>query len=146
MKFVIDTNVVVSGLRSPTSASARLLGLALAGAFMPIMSVPLVLENESVCCRPEHLSMSGLSTKEVGTVINALCSVGAKALPHFQWRPQLRDPSDEMVLEAAVNGQADGLVTFNSGHFDGPAQKFGIILMTPIDALERIGNMKQNAM
>ncbi len=139
VKFVIDTNVVVSGLRSPAGVSARLLGLAVTGAFTPIVSVPLVLEYESVCCRPEHLSVSDLSANDVGDVVNALCGVGEEVVPHFLWRPQLRDPSDEMVLEAAVNGRADGLVTFNPRHFNGPAQKFGIVLMTPIVALKRIG-------
>ena len=139
VKFVVDTNVVVAGLRSPAGASARLLGLAVTGVFTPIMSVPLVLEYESVCCRPQHLSVSGLSANDVCEVTNALCGAGKEVVPHFQWRPQLRDPNDEMVLEAAVNGRADGLVTFNSGRFNGPAQQFGIVLMTPQDALKRIG-------
>ena len=139
MKFVMDTNVVVAGLRSPAGASARLLALAVTGVFTPILSVSLVLECESVCCRQQHLSVSGLSAGDVGTVLNTLCDVGKKVVPHFQWRPQLRDPNDEMVLEAAENGRADGLVTFNSGHFNRSAQQFGIVLMTPQDALKRIG-------
>lgn len=139
MRIVIDTNVVVSGLRSPTGASARLLGLALTGAFTPLMSMPLVLEYESVCCRPKHLSASGLDKTEVLTVINSLCDVGQEVLPYFLWRPQLRDPNDELVLEVAVNGHADGIVTFNLGHFKGADQKFGLDLMTPVDALARIG-------
>ena len=139
MTFVIDTNVVAAGLRSPAGVSARLLGLAVTCVFTPIMSVPLLLEHESVCCRPQHLSVSGLSANDVGAVVSALCGAGEEVVPHFQWRPQLRNPNGEMVLEAALNGRADGLVTFNSGHFNGPAQRFGLVVMTPQDALKGIG-------
>ncbi len=140
MKFAIDTNVVASGLRSPAGASALLLRLAVNEAFTLLISVPLVLEYESVCCRPKHLSASGLSEREVRVVIDTLCEVGKEVNPHFLWRPQLRDPNDEMILETAVAGRADGIVTFNLGHFKGVAdQKFGLELMKPVDALKRIG-------
>jgi predicted nucleic acid-binding protein len=58
--------------------------------------------------------------------------------PFFLWRPQLRDPADEHVLEAAVNGGADGLVTFNHRHFQVAARKFGIVTLKPGDALKRL--------
>jgi predicted nucleic acid-binding protein len=57
---------------------------------------------------------------------------------HFLWRPQLRNPSDEMVLETAVNGRADALVTFNVRHFGTAPARFGIEMMLPREAIGRM--------
>jgi predicted nucleic acid-binding protein len=57
---------------------------------------------------------------------------------HFLWRPQLRDPVDEMILETAVNGRADGLVTFNVRDFGTVPERFGIEVMIPRGAIGRI--------
>ena len=137
MRYVLDTNILVAGLRSPTGASAALLGQALFGAFAPLLSVPLVLEYEAACCEPKHLAASGLDQTEVRAVIDALCSVAETVTPHFLWRPMLRDAGDEMVLEVAINGRADALVTFNRRHFAG-ADRFGVALLSPADALRRL--------
>ncbi|MYE02259.1 MAG: putative toxin-antitoxin system toxin component, PIN family [Alphaproteobacteria bacterium] len=134
MRYVLDTNILVAGLRSPAGASAALLGQALSGAFTPLLSVPLVLEYEAACCAAEHLAASGLDESGVRVVIDALCNVAEPVTPHFLWRPVLRDAGDEMVLEAAINGRADALVTFNRRHFAG-ADRFGITLLSPADAL-----------
>ncbi|MDE0406245.1 MAG: putative toxin-antitoxin system toxin component, PIN family [Alphaproteobacteria bacterium] len=137
MRYVLDTNILVAGLRSPAGASAALLEQALAGAFAPLLSVPLVLEYEATCCHPEHLAAAGLDEAEVRAVIDALCDVAETVTPHFLWRPVLRDAADEMVLEAAINGRADALVTFNRRHFAG-ADRFGIDLLGPANALRRL--------
>ncbi len=138
MRYVLDTNILVAGLRSPAGASAALLGLALTGAFTPLLSVPLVLEYEAVCCDPEQRDASGLDETQVRAVIDALCSAGQAVVPHFLWRPLLRDGNDEMVLEVAINGRANGLVTFNRRHFADAASRFGIELLNPGNALRRI--------
>ena len=71
-------------------------------------------------------------------VISALCLVAEPVETRFLWRPQVRDPADEMVLEAAINGNADALVTFNRRDFgDGPA-RFGIAVFSPREELRRI--------
>jgi hypothetical protein len=57
---------------------------------------------------------------------------------HFLWRPQLRDAGDEMVLETAVNGQADAIVTFNRRHYGDAPARFGILLLLPAEAYRRI--------
>lgn len=57
---------------------------------------------------------------------------------HFQWRPQLRDAADEMVLEAAINGQADALVTHNTGDFAEAAARFGLRIVTPGEMLKEL--------
>ena len=138
MRFVLDTNVVVAGLRSSTGASAELLDRALQGAFTLLLSVALALEYEAACNAPVQRMASGLEESEVATIISALCAVAEPVGTRFLWRPQLRDPADEMVLEAAINGGADALVTFNRRDFGDAPDRFGIALLSPRQALRRI--------
>lgn len=140
MRFVMDTNIIVAALRSPAGASAALVDRALRRKLTLLLSVALVLEYESVCADPGQRIASGLSVSEVGTVISALCAVAEPVHSRFLWRPQLRDPADEMVLEAAVNGRADGLVTFNRRDFGRVPETFGVALLSPRQALRRIGD------
>ena len=81
-----------------------------------LASVPLMLEYEAVLTRPDQLIATGLSVEETNDVLDELASVVEPVAFHFRWRPQLTDPGDEMVLETAVNGSADRLVTFNTRH------------------------------
>ena len=138
MRYVLDTNVVVAGLRSPTGASAALIDQALDQTFTLLLSVALVLEYEAVCCNPAQRIMSGLSEAEISNIISALCAVSEPVSPRFLWRPQLSDPADEMVLETAINGNADALITFNRRDFGDAPGNFGIALLSPREALRRI--------
>lgn len=138
MRLVLDTNVVVAALRSPSGASSTLVEQALDRHFTLLLSVPLGLEYEAICSDPAQRIASGLSESEVGTVISALCAVGEPVEGWFLWRPQLRDPSDEMVLEAAVNGRADALVTFNRRDFGDVPGTFGVEVLSPRHALRRL--------
>ena len=131
MRVVLDTNVVVAGLSSPTGASAALIDGALARECTLLLSVALALEYEAVCRDPSQRIVSGLSDAEVEMVISALCAVAEPERSWFLWRPQLRDPADEMVLEAAINGSADALVTFNDRHFDLPLDGSGLQCCRP---------------
>lgn len=138
MRYVLDTNVIVAGLRSPRGASAALVDRALRGAFVLLASVPLVLEYEAVCRDPAQRIVSGLSEADVDAVVNALCAVAEPVETRFLWRPQLRDPADEMVLDVAVNGGADALVTFNRQDFGPAPGRFGVALLSPQEALRRL--------
>lgn len=138
MRYVLNTNIIVAGLRSPSGASAALIEQALRGAFTPLLSVALALEYEAVCNAPAQRIVSGLNEAEVNTIITALCSVSEPVALQFLWRPLLRDPADEMVLETAINGFADALVTFNRRDFGDAATRFGIELLRPQEALRRI--------
>ena len=138
MRLVLDTHVVVAALRSPGGASAALLERAFDRAYAPLLSVPLVLEYEAVALDPTQRIVSGLAEAEVRAVVTALCAVGVAVETHFLWRPQLRDPSDEMVLEVAVNGRADAIVTFNRRDFGATPGRFGIEVMAPREALQRV--------
>ena len=137
---MLDTNVLVAGLRSPAGASAALIDRALSGSsrWRVGLSVPLALEYEAVCQDPAQRVVSGLSEAEVEAIVTALCAVAEPVATRFLWRPQLNDPADEMVLDTAINGAADALVTFNRKDFERAAARFGIALLSPQEALRRL--------
>jgi predicted nucleic acid-binding protein len=101
-----------------------------------VLSVPLTIEYEAVLTRSEHLAASGLTERDVGVLLDAVIAVAEPVRLAFLWRPQLRDPDDDMVLEAAINGHADRLVTFNRRHFAAAGDRFGIVVSSPRDVLE----------
>ena len=138
MRLVLDTDVVVAGMRSPTGASAAILRAARQGRTTLLVSVALALEYEAVCRKAEHRLASGLSDREVDVFVTAVIALAEPVETHFLWRPQLRDPGDEMVLEAAVNGRADGLVTFNVRDFGTAPSQFGVEVLLPREAIGRI--------
>jgi putative PIN family toxin of toxin-antitoxin system len=133
----MDTSVVIAGLRSPLGASAELLRQVVRGRFELLLSVALALEYRAVVTREEHLSAAGLSHEEALRVLDVIFAVAVPVEIDFLWRPQLRDPADEMVLEAAVNGRAEAIVTFNARDFKPAAELFGISVIAPKIALER---------
>jgi len=135
--WIIDTDVVVAAIRSRSGASAELIRMALRDEIELGMSVALALEYEAVATRPEHLEAGGITSAQAMTVIDALIAVAVPLGTHFQWRPQLRDPDDEMVLEAAVNGGAEAIVTFNRKDFAIASSRFGIEVLLPRQALEK---------
>lgn len=103
-----------------------------------LITVALVLEYEAVCGQVAQRAVSGLSGDEVRTFIMALCGVGERVNVWFLWRPLLRDPADDMVLEAAINGRADAVVTFNRRDFGDAPGRFGIAVLSPQEALRRM--------
>jgi putative PIN family toxin of toxin-antitoxin system len=139
VRLVVDTNVIVSAMRSPRGASAALLIAARRSRITLVANVALVLEYEATCRLAEHRLASGLDLNQVGIFVDAVIAMADPVESHFIWRPQLRDPGDELVLEAAVNGHADAIVTFNLRDFGTVPQRFGIELLMPAEALRRIG-------
>jgi putative PIN family toxin of toxin-antitoxin system len=136
---VADTDIIVAAMRSPGGASAEILRAVRREKVELLLSVPLAMEYEAVCLRPEHQIASGLSEPEIHIFVDAVIAMAEPVKIHFLWRPQLRDPSDEMVLETAVNGRADLLVTFNERDYGTVPERFGIQVTTPRRAMERIG-------
>jgi putative PIN family toxin of toxin-antitoxin system len=138
MKFVLDTDVVVSALRSPTGASAELVRLSQEHRFAIAISVPLVLEYEGKAMSEEHLAAGGLTRNQALTVIDGLVAVGEQTNIYYTYRPSTRDPDDEMVLETAINAAADAIVTFNIKDFGPAPRQFGILCLRPAEALEKV--------
>lgn len=131
MKVVLDTNAIVAGLRSRSGASFQLLRMIPQGNLEFLLSVPLVLEYEDVLKRPDNLRAFDLGQADIEHVLNMLCFAGTEISIHYLWRPKLSDPKDDMVLEVAVNGRADTIVTFNTAGFSAQSKQFGLRLMTP---------------
>jgi putative PIN family toxin of toxin-antitoxin system len=138
MRVVMDTDVIVAALRSPKGASAAILLAVRRGKATLLLTVPLALEYEAVCLRSMHLRAAGLSKRQASVFVNAVAAMAEPVETHFLWRPQLRDPNDEMVLVAAVNGRADVLITFNLRDFGPVPARFGIDSLLPREALQRI--------
>ena len=103
-----------------------------------LANVALVLEYEATCRRLEHIAAAGLDAAEVDIFLAALVAMTEPVESHFIWKPQLRDPDDELVLEAAVNGRAAAIVTFNQRDFGAVPLRFGVEVLTPVEAVRRI--------
>jgi len=131
---VKDTNVVVAALRSRRGASFAIVR-RIGQGWAPLISVPLILEYEAVGKRQAELLKIPEATVE--NLIRAFCFFGLETDVHFRLRPFLRDPSDEFLLELAVAGRADAIVTHNVRHFAG-VERFGIRVLTPRDFLRTI--------
>jgi putative PIN family toxin of toxin-antitoxin system len=134
--IVLDTNVLIAGLRSRNGASFQLLSLVGESAFELNVSVPLVLEYEEVAKRESRAL--GLTHAEIDDVLDYLCAVATHREIYFLWRPVLRDAADDMVLEVAVEAGCDIVVTHNVRDFAG-AERFGVRALTPGEFLKRIG-------
>ena len=135
---VVDTNVLVAGLRSRRGASHRVLQLVGRGQFETVVSVPLVLEYEGVLKRQSR--SLGLRHADVDDVLDYVCRVSSQRTVFYLWRPVLRDPKDDMVLELAVESESDAIVTHNVKDFAG-AEKFDVRVIRPQDLLREIGEL-----
>ena len=134
MLIVLDTSVLVAGLRSRLGASAALLREIAANRIELVASPALFLEYEAVLKREEH----GLPLHYVDGFLAELALCIYPVEVRFVWRPQLTDANDEMVLEAAINGQAEAIVTHNRRDFERAAARFGVAVLSPAELLEQI--------
>jgi putative PIN family toxin of toxin-antitoxin system len=133
-KVVVDTNVIVSAIRSRRGASFAILQ-QIGDSWAPLISVPLILEYEAVGKREAEQLRIPPST--VDAIARAFCFTGRETNVHFRIRPFLPDPGDEFLLELAVAGAADAIVTHNVRHFAG-VERFGVRVLTPREFLRRI--------
>jgi putative PIN family toxin of toxin-antitoxin system len=138
--YVLDTDVLVAAFRSDAGASRQVLLAARARRFSLLLSVPLMLEYESVLTRPEHLAACGASREDVSAILDELASVGKRVALQIRIRPMLPDPNDEMVLETAINARADAIVNFNDRDFRSAAQRFRCSMLRPVDVIRRLAD------
>ena len=135
---VIDTCVFIAALRSRRGASFRVLSLVGTGKFDIAISVPLVFKYESAARR--ILEEISPDEEDVEAILDYLCLVGKRQEVFYLWRPFLRDPKDDMILELAVAVGGATIVTFNVRDFQG-AERFGVRVMTPQAFLREIGEI-----
>jgi putative PIN family toxin of toxin-antitoxin system len=136
--IVIDTNVLAAALQSKRGASYRLLMLINSRKFTFHISVPLVLEYEDVAKR--LLADIPLTEQDIDDILDYLCAVAQQEQIFYLWRPFLKDPKDDMLLELAVTASCDFIVTYNERDFQG-AEHFGLRVVTPKGFLEEIGEL-----
>ena len=137
-RLIIDSNVLTSAFRSRSGASFVLIELVRRERIRMLATPPLFLEYEDVLKRPEQMAVSGLSLADVDIALDALAALIEPGETHLSWRPQLPDPDDEMVLEAAINSRADALVTYNTAHFRIAAARFGVRLARPAEIIREV--------
>jgi putative PIN family toxin of toxin-antitoxin system len=142
MRLVLDTAVMVAAIRSDRGASRWLLRSALEGrrGLTLLVSVPLLIEYEAVMTRAEYLKAAGLSAADVEVLLDAVAAVAEPVRLAYLWRPSLPDANDDMVLEAAVNGRADSIITFNRRDFGPAVGQFGIAVMSPGEGAMQLEN------
>ena len=104
----------------------------------PLATPPLFLEYEDVLKRPEQRLAHGLALEAIDEFLAELAALIEPVGVHFQWRPQVKDPNDEMVLEAAINGEADALVTYNIADFASAGARFAIPTIRPPELLKKV--------
>lgn len=137
MRLVLDTNVIVAAFRSRNGASNMLLRFADRGMVTPLCSTALFLEYEAVLSREEIRQATGHDLEDVSSVMSALAAIAEGVDISFRTRPMLADVADEMVLEAALNGQAEAIVTHNVKDFR-PAFELGVTVITPGEIVRRL--------
>ncbi len=135
-RIVIDTNVFIAALRSRRGASYRLFLMLDSGLFETLISMSLILEYEAVASR--MLSEIALDAEDLEAILDYICTVSFTQSVYFSWRPYLQDPADDMILELAVAGQCDVIITFNRRHFQG-VERFGLGVLTPKQFLGLLG-------
>lgn len=128
MRIVIDTNVLISALKSKQGASHKLLLTLPDGIFIPNVSVPLFIEYESVAKRTKLISH--LKIDDIDSILDYFLRKSSIRKIFYLWRPFLKDPKDDLVLEVAVESQSKYIITFNKKDFKG-CDKFGIKVVTP---------------
>lgn len=138
VSVVIDTNVLVAAIRSRDGASFALLSLLAESEppIEPVVSVPLVLEYEDAMVR--SLGSTSLSESDIGDLLDFFCSVSTHQEIFYLWRPLLKDPGDDLVLEVAVAAEVDYLVTFNIRDFVG-SETLGVKTISPRKLLKKLG-------
>lgn len=138
LRVLLDTSVVRAGFTSNLGASRRLLQAVLTGKVTAIASTALMLEYEDILLRPETLTSAGVSALDALGFLDGLCAVCRPVTVRVRWRPQSSDSGDDLVIDAAVNGLADTIATFNLRDLRKPAASFGIVTELPADTLRRM--------
>ena len=138
-RIVIDTNVMVAALKSKRGASFKLLSIIDQDKFQISISVPLIIEYEYALKRTDLNIL--LTESEIDDILDYICQIADKREIFYLWRPYLKDPKDDMVLELAVESESDYIITYNQKDFK-EVSKFGIKTLTPKAFLRKIGEIK----
>jgi len=137
-KVVIDTNVFIAALRSNRGASYKLLFEINKDKFEQYISVPLIFEYESIAKR--EIKNLNLTIEHIDSILDMICRISNKCKIFFLWRPFLKDPKDDFILELAIESNSNYIITYNKKDFK-DVHRFGIQVLTPKEFLEKIGEL-----
>lgn len=135
-RIVIDTNVFISALKSKKGASYKLLFETSREKYEQYISPALIFEYESVAKR-ENLE---INFEQIDDIIDMICFRSKKCEIYFLWRPFLKDPKDDFILELAIESKSKFIITYNIKDFEGVSQ-FGIRVKNPKEYLQIIGEI-----
>ena len=144
MRIVLDTASFVTAVRSSDGAAGEIVRMIFREEIVPLMDLKLGLEYRDVALRPEHLVASALSKTEVLELIEALEAFAEPVEVLTKTRPLSPDQNDDMILDIAVNGRAEALVTNNKKHFLAAGRRFRIPVLTPAELLDRMRKGEQD--
>ena len=138
IQVILDTNILYSALRSRNGASFLLLSLLPSEKFALNVSIPLILEYEDVLKR--SVSELNFDLEEIDEILNNLCAMANRHDVFYLWRPLLRDPGDDLILELAVKANCNYIVTYNKQDFTG-VDTFGVKIVNAREFLHIIGEL-----
>lgn len=135
ISLVIDTNVFVAGLRSAGGASRMVLRRVLEGKLQALFGNALWSEYQDLLGRP--VWGEGTNADERQQVLAALARQGRWVTVYYGWRPNLPDEADNHLIELALAGGAQAIVTHNLRDLRGGELHLGKLrVMTPAQCLE----------
>jgi putative PIN family toxin of toxin-antitoxin system len=136
MKIVVDTNIFVSAIMGARSAPRQVIRLCLQGELQPLMGNALLAEYEDVCSRAGLFDDAVSAPDDRNTLLDAFLSSCLWTPIYYLWRPNLRDEADNHIVELAVAGGAQAIITANVRDFTRPALLFpGLTVVTAGDFL-----------
>ncbi|MBD2490117.1 putative toxin-antitoxin system toxin component, PIN family [Aulosira sp. FACHB-615] len=138
-QIVLDTNILITGLRSNQGASYKLLTMLNDSRWQLNISATLVFEYEEILKREKE--QLRLSNEDIDTIIEAICSIANKCSIFYLWRPIAQDPDDDFIIDLAVECQADFIITYNHKDLQN-AKKFGIRIVSPKEFLQIVGEIQ----
>ena len=138
LRIALDTTILVSAIRSKEGAAAILLDLILGSRITLLMSLAIEYEYRDVALRPHHVAVSHLTAMQITNILDQLVALAEPVQIVDSYRPLSVDPDDDLVLDVAINGAADALVTRNLRHFSRAGAEFNIPILEPKTLLDKM--------
>jgi putative PIN family toxin of toxin-antitoxin system len=144
VRIVLDTALFVTAVRSSDGAAGDVLRGIFREELVPLMNLKLGLEYRDVSLRPEHVRESALSKREILELIEAVEAFAEPVEVVVRDRPLSPNPNDNMILDLAINGRAEALVTCNTKHFLAAGKRLGIPVLSLVGRVEKKRKGKQD--
>ena len=138
-RIVIDTNIFISAIIGSNGPNRNVIRRCFENIYQPLMGNALFCEYEEVKTRPNVVERCSLSKREIATLLNSFMSISEWVSIFYLWRPNLSDEHDNHIIELAVAGGAEYIVTSNTKDF-----KKGELLFPDINIVTPAQLLRQN--